>query len=190
MADWDLSTDPLLALGQGDPGPFEAFVRTHARVFFAYFRRQGAGLHRAEDLTQEVFLKLFHHAPRYRAQERLPAFCFRVARNVWIDDRRRARHRALELRGEDAPEELPEARDGAGPPEDVQAREEEARLIALLDQLPDIHRAVFELGVLEELPYTDIAAILDVPVGTVKSRMFHAVRKLRHLAGDASEGAA
>ena len=89
MADWDLPQDPLLALREGDPGPFESFVRSHTRLLFAFFRRLGAGSHRAEDLTQETFLKLHEKAHRYIPQERFGAFCYRVARNVWIDDRRR-----------------------------------------------------------------------------------------------------
>ena len=57
-------------------------------------------------------------------------------------------------------------------------------LRAALAELPDKHRLVFELGILQELPYADISAALEIPVGTVKSRMFHAVRKLREALGE------
>ena len=58
--------------------------------------------------------------------------------------------------------------------------------------LPDAHRAVFELAVLGELGYAEIGALLGIPVGTVKSRMFHAVRRLRAAWAEAhgTEGAA
>ncbi len=195
MADWDLRSDPLADLRDGDPGPFEAFVRSHARVFFAYFRRQGAGQHRAEDLTQDVFLKLYHHAARYRSEDRFQALCFRIARNIWIDDRRKSSTRGANVsidRDSDAESEA-RAREveDVGPVERVSIHEESGRLRGALRELPEPHRAVFELGVIEELGYADIGAILDIPVGTVKSRMYHAVRKLRRALGeDFEEGAA
>ena len=197
MADWDLPRDPLAALRAGDPKPFEAFVRSHARKLYAFFRRQGAGLHKAEDLAQEVFLKLHHHAPRYRPDERFGAFVLRVARNIWIDDRRRAGARLapsrLERRtpsGEPAePSVVSGLSEESGPFDRAVTAEEGARLHAALRELSEAHRAVFELGGLEELSYAEVASILGIPVGTVKSRMFHALRKLRQ-ALETEEGAA
>ena len=63
--------------------------------------------------------------------------------------------------------------------------EEVERLRVALASLPDHHRLVFELGVVQELPYAEIGEILEIPVGTVKSRMFHAVRKLQEALGGA-----
>ena len=194
MSDWDLPSDPIAALRDGNPGPFEAFVRDHARSLFAFFRRQGAGMHEAEDLVQEVFLKLHHHAPRYRPQERFPAFCMRVARNVLIDHRRR---KAARIPGPTGPAGATDA--GAAsveprpapvsqePPRRAELVEEVARLRAAVAGLPEHQRAVFELGVVEELAYAEIGSLLDIPVGTVKSRMFHAVRSLRRLLGEEDE---
>ena len=200
MADWDLPRDPLAALGAGDPGPFEDFVRSYARRFYHYFRRLGAGPHRAEDLTQEVFLKLHERAHRYQPEKRFRAFCFSVARNQWIDDCRRRGvrpdGRSLEAAvGEPRrAAESPGPRPAEDPFERAALRDEDRRVRAALEELGEGHRAVFELGVIEELPYPEIAEILDIPVGTVKSRMFHAVRKLRErLAderGEAGEGGA
>jgi len=195
MADWDLPQDPLLALREGDPGPFEGFVRSHARLLFTFFRRLGAGSHRAEDLTQETFLKLHENAHRYQPKERFAAFCHRVARNVWIDHRRRegARPRGVPIDAEGRPEAhrsdgRPHAvRQGSGhgpsplpgPLEHSSREEQDRRLRAAVSRLGEPHRAVFELAVIDELTYTEIGSLLDIPVGTVKSRMFHAVRKLR-----------
>jgi len=172
-----LPTDPLVALRAGDPAPFEAFVRARARTLVAYFLQQGAAPARAEDLTQEVFLKLYRGAARYRPEERFVAYCFRVARNVWIDDCRRAA-RALgaepsEGLESEAPGPWPDP--GAG----LVLAEEEQGLRALLDELPHPHRRVVELVFLGQLSYVEIGALLSIPVGTVKSRMFHALRRLR-----------
>ena len=187
---WDLPTDPLVALREGDPAPFEAFVRGAADRIAGFFRRQGASPEEAEDLAQDVFLKLHQNAARYRPEERFRSFCLRVARNVWIDARRRdaarVRPASLDQGVEDTGAGLGEALAAELPsPADAAALQEEARrLSAALLALPDHHRLVFEFGVVQEVSYGEISSILAIPVGTVKSRMFHAVRRLR----EASEG--
>lgn len=181
---WDFGEDPLIALQRGDPGLFEAFVLSETPTFLAFFLRLGARRAEAEDLVQDLFLKLFRNAESYTPQGRFAAYAFRVARNAWIDGARRRAHRPGEGRGEGEDEGglLLEAR-AAGAAEDPGAdlarREEVARLHAALATLGERHRLVFELGVLQDLPYGTIADMLDIPVGTVKSRMFHAIRKLR-----------
>lgn len=178
--DWDALGDPLVALRDGDPTVFETFVRSETPTFRGFFRRLGAAADEAEDLAQEVFVRLVRYAPRYRQQDRLEAFCFRTARNVWIDNRR---SRGLR-RGEttDTHEQLARVSDGQPEPIEPLARREEAeRALALLHQLPEGQRLVFELGVISERPYPEIARELGIPVGTVKSRMFNAVRRLREL---------
>lgn len=185
---WDFPRDPLVALREGDPAPFEEFVRRTSRKLLGFFRCLGAGVHLAEDLTQETYLKLYHHAPRYRAEQRFQAFCLQVAKNVWIDERRRRGNRP----GESAAGGPAEASTGGGgadaarprsaPPDPLAAatlQEEGLRARNALAGLPEGHRLVFELGVLQELSYAEIATLLAIPVGTVKSRMFHAVRRLR-----------
>jgi RNA polymerase sigma-70 factor (ECF subfamily) len=178
----DAEPDPLAALRDGDPGPFEAFVRAETPTLLAFFLRLGAGRAEAEDLTQDTFLKLFRHAPQYRAQDRFAPYALRVARNAWIDRRRRASVRPAPAAGGEAEDERPEVNEPVerrGPFELASAGEERRRVTDALAALPDHHRLVFELGVLQELPYAEIADALDIPVGTVKSRMFHALRRLR-----------
>ena len=201
---WDDDRDPLWALRNGDPALFEDFVRTEARSFVGFFLRLGAQVHEAEDLVQELFLKLYDHAQNYEPRERFAAYTFRIARNAWIDKRRRRSSRPDELSlegtgraGEDgASEPLGRRLSAEDAPvgSDLEQREELARMRAALDKLPENHRMVFELGVLQELPYAEIAQSMQVPVGTIKSRMFHAVRKMRSLLsavdGEAADGEA
>jgi len=179
MDRWQLPIDPLLALQHGETAPFESFVRSHARTMMAFFQQRGAPPGRLEDLAQEVFLRLHQGAARYRPEERFSSYCFRIARNVWIDECRRVGVRPeLARGGEDELEVEPIA-----PPVDplaslVEGEESEA-VQRLLATLPEAHRAVFELAVLGELSYGEIGAQLSIPLGTVKSRMFYAVRRLR-----------
>jgi len=183
---WDSDRDPLVALQAGDAALFEAFVADESPTFLAFFRRLGVGPSEAEDLVQEVFLKLFRHADTYQPSGRFEAFAFRIARNAWIDRSRRrgVRPRLVSAAGDDDDGDQPglEVPDtGPGPEARTETLEEAGRVGAALSQLSEGQRMVFELGVVQELAYHEIARLLEIPEGTVKSRMFHAVRKLRSL---------
>lgn len=185
---WDTDRDPLEALAAGDSGPFEAFVHASLPTFLGFFRRLGADEPEAEDLVQEVYLKLFQSARTYFPSGRFAPFAFRVARNAWIDRRRRG---AVQPRAAGGQEEGPvdpaapglEAHPGReqAPGGRQEQREEAQRVRTALASLPEGQRLVFELGVVQELSYAEIGALLEIPEGTVKSRMFHAVRRLREL---------
>ena len=180
--------DPLQALAAGDPVPFERFVTGQTPLFLAFFRRLGAGSADAEDLTQEVMLRLFKSADRYQTTGRFEAFAFRVARNAWIDRRRKASVRPLAALGGsgdgDQPDPLQQLESREPSPDSLaEGQETQQQLFAALAQLSEGHREAFRLGVLEKVPYSDIASRLQVPVGTVKSRVFHAVRHLRQILG-------
>jgi RNA polymerase sigma-70 factor (ECF subfamily) len=191
--------DPLEALRAGDRAPFEAFVQSETITFLAFFRRLGAGPTEAEDLVQETFLKLFRTVQTYQPSGRFAAYAFRVARNAWIDQKRRrasapgagAEGRAgaaAAAEEEDIPLAWAEAREGeAGPLERAERAEEAGRIRSAVQELNEGHRRVFELAVVEGLPYGEIAALLGIPEGTVKSRMHHALRKLRGRLEDSGE---
>jgi RNA polymerase sigma-70 factor (ECF subfamily) len=187
--EWHFEKDPLVALRDGDPGPFEAFVPEGLASLTGFFRRQGAGVAEAEDLSQEVLMRMVQRIDKYESQERFAAYVFRVARNAWIDSRRRRAARPQPIRletedGEDGIFKMDPIDPGAGPAHHMEVADEANRVAAALRNLSQSHREVFELGVLQELPYVEISALLDVPVGTVKSRMFHAMRTLRELLED------
>jgi RNA polymerase sigma-70 factor (ECF subfamily) len=194
----DGEQDPLAALRAGHPGPFEAFVVSETPRLMAFFARLGASQVEAEDLVQELFLKLFQQAQHYEHQGRFVPYVLRVARNAWIDRVRRRAVRVDEARPsgsaparEDADTELAEsdvawaASREADPSASAAQREQVAALRRAWCALPEHHRLVFELGVLQERSYQEIGELLDVPVGTVKSRMFYALRKLRELSSQA-----
>jgi RNA polymerase sigma-70 factor (ECF subfamily) len=182
-ARWDRDRDPLVALGQGRPALFEEFVRSEAGTLISFFQRLGGSRGEAEDLAQEVFLKLYRQAANYQPQGTFDAFALRIARNAWIDRRRRdaARISALPL---SAPEESGRgALEPAAEQPEVGHRliqaEERLRIRLALRRLSSNHAIIFDLAVVQALPYGQIADELDIPVGTVKSRVFHALRQLR-----------
>lgn len=183
MRRFDGTLDPLVALRRGDRQPFEDFVRSEAATFVRFFRRQGAAREEAEDLCQELFVKLFRAARSYVPSERFAAFAFRIARNAWIDrERRRATRGTATAAGENDPDEAVSSAQCSAP-EELGRREDASALARAIEGLSPRHRLVFDLAVVEELSYDEIARVLDVPVGTVKSRMFYAVRHLRAAVG-------
>ena len=189
---WDSDRDPLVALQAGNPGLYEDFVSLESTTFLAFFRRIGASRSEAEDLVQDVFLKMFRNVSTYQPSGRFEAYAFRVARNAWIDrQRRRAARPRLVGSGRDEEDErslLETAAEMPSPRLVAEQKEEAGRVQAALDHLSEGHRLVFELGVVQELAYSEISRLLEIPEGTVKSRMFHAVRKLREVLEGAREG--
>lgn len=185
--DWEDERDPLAALRAGDARPFEAFVEAELPTFLGFFARLGASPGEAEDHAQDLFLNLYQHSQTYQRRGRFLAYAFRVARNLWIDGARRSSHRerGSGQEGDDDVAPLERYPDPSleEPSAGLQRAEEASRLRLAVAGLSEPHRMVFELGVVQELPYQEIGAILDIPVGTVKSRMYHAVRKLQEALG-------
>lgn len=159
----------MLLSRQGDRSAFEALVRRHQRRLLNYFIRSGVSTD-AEDLVQQTFLRLYRYRNRYSARAKFTTFLYLLARQVWIDElRRRTRRRRLSDSLAAEPDNAPPAVTPALADDLQQA------LAGLSERL----RAVVTLGVLQELAYPEIAKILKIPVGTVKSRMFNALRELR-----------
>ncbi len=159
----------------GDEPAFVELVERWRPDLLRFFGLLGARPEEREDCTQEVFLRLFRHRDRYRPLpgSRFRAFLMRVARNVYIDLIRKQRRtvRCVELHEASLPVHASvDARVG-----DV--LDLEAALAALSEKL----RWVLVLNIWEGLEYADVAAVLGIPVGTVKSRIHYALCKLREV---------
>jgi len=162
----------MLRARDGDREAFAELVRRHQRSLLNFFRRCGVYTD-AEDLVQQTFVRLYRYRQRYAPSAKLTTFLYLLARQVWIDElRRRQRKEHLRQALEAEPEP---ALQRAVQPE----RSNGLDLDAALAALPEGLRLVVVLGVYQDLPYAEIARVLRIPVGTVKSRMFNALRLLR-----------
>jgi RNA polymerase sigma-70 factor (ECF subfamily) len=133
----------------------------------------------AEDLTQETFMRVWQHLPELRSQRALKAWVFRVARNEFLQHRRRA---GLDTVGFDGCAEAQRGDPAAPDPQMSLERKALRRAIrTAVDRLPDHYREVIVLYNLDGLSLAQIAEVLGVPVGTVKSRRAKAFTRLRHL---------
>lgn len=143
----------------------------------------------AVDLSQEVFLKAYSALDSYRPQYPFPAWLFRIARNATIDEIRRRRLDTVSLdepmKTEDGTiDRDPAAEETAGPEDVVLEAELEGRVERAIAALPDKYREPLVLRHAAEMSYDEIADALELPLGTVKTRIFRAREALREsLAG-------
>ena len=170
--------DPDAALmrrvARGDRAAFSELVARHHVALFRLFRRLGLDAHAAEDCVQDTFLRLLSAAPSYRTTAPFRAFLRRLARNALVDWTRRRKDAALSLRDPADPALTERATHAPESPTDVRAAV--ARLSLKL-------RDVVQLSVYEGLSHAEVAERLDIPEGTVKSRLHHALRRLREALG-------
>jgi RNA polymerase sigma-70 factor (ECF subfamily) len=147
--------------------------------------RMTGDLHRAEDLKQETFLRLFEKRKDYAPKGRFSTYLWRIALNLCYDELRRRQRRQESLRDplEDEADHGLEQRpaDSPGPDTRTADREEGELVRQTLLQLPEIYRTVLVLRHYEDLKLARIAEILEIPQGTVNSRMAEALRRLSGL---------
>jgi RNA polymerase sigma-70 factor (ECF subfamily) len=159
---------------RGDEPAWEELVRLHTRKVYALcYRFTGSGSE-AQDLTQEVFLRVFRTIRTFRSTEgSFATWLARVTRNLLIDHYRRTRQERVT---ESIEEQLPMLEEAgaaasARPDQAVAGREASEILQATLQRLsPDLREAVI-LRDLQEMEYREIAQVLQIPEGTVKSRI-------------------
>jgi len=164
----------LLAAGRGEGGAFERLVGLHEADLLARFRSQGLDEAAARDCAQETFLRLHRAAEGYEPRAPFTAFLALLARNSLADwRRRRTRREARETPLDGA--EAGSAELLAPPRLDV----ERLDLVAAVGRLPDSLRQTVALRYARGLSLAEIAERLQIPVGTVKSRLHHGLRRLR-----------
>lgn len=185
----DPETAILERLRAGDETALDQLVQRYQRELVGFFYHLCWDQLVAEELAQDVFVNVFRARSRYSPLAKVRTYLYRIAHNLWIDHLRRRRgHLSLDAEmGEDslrlvdclaAPESS--AADGVGGAETAARAESiRTRVQAALELLPEGQREVFVLANSHGMKYQEIAGVLGIPEGTVKSRMHNAVRTLR-----------
>ena len=179
-ADWAL----VQQCAEGDEVACTRLVTDHQRMVFQLALHLLGDQQEAQDLTQEVFLKVFRMLPQFRGQSTLRTWIYRIVvnqasnRQRWWRRRRKSQQVALEEHAA-VHGELPDVRNFAMPDRVLQQREVAGRVWNALDALPFDQRAVIVLREIDGLSYEEIATSLSVAVGTVKSRLARARESLR-----------
>jgi RNA polymerase sigma-70 factor (ECF subfamily) len=160
----------MCAVRDGEVAALSTLYERHQRALLNYFLRLGTTRANAEDLVQEVFMRILKYRATYRGGSRFATWMYYIARNARLDQLHKRRGEA-EWDDAYAPVELPA---------DIAQAEQEQRLLELaLARLPEEKREILVLSRYQELKYDDIAALLGCEPGTVKVRVHRAMRELR-----------
>jgi RNA polymerase sigma-70 factor (ECF subfamily) len=176
----------MLRYQQGDRGAFAQLVRRHQTALFNFALRQVRAPQAAEDIVQEVFVRVVQNATDFKHEARFTTWIYTITRNLCIDHlRKRAlrKHPSLdESRGEegDGPTLGEQTADPKASVErEATGTELKERIVRAVDTLPDEQREVFLMREVANLPFKEIAEITGVPENTVKSRMRYALERLQ-----------
>jgi len=185
-------TDEALMLRYqgGDRSAFATLVRRHKTPIYNFILRQIRSNPVAEDLTQDVFVRVVQSAADFRHSARFSTWVYTIARNLCIDQLRKAqlrRHPSLDQpsgqAGQDDGPTLGEKMADAHPDRIVDraaiGRQMSEHIQRAVEELPDDQREVFLLREVGNIPFKEIATMIGVPENTVKSRMRYALERLQ-----------
>jgi RNA polymerase sigma-70 factor, ECF subfamily len=202
-ADWSSLDDDILIKAhlKGDPNAFEVLFKKYreqvARLVYSIAKDDSL----VDDIVQEVFLLVYRHLAKFRQHAAFKTWVYRITVNEALRQLGRLKRWQPLPEGEFEPSRLPSAivvYDGGESPERVLIDGEQKRLVhRALDSIKPHHRMILVLYYLEDLSVQEIAEVLEIPEGSVKSRLFYARDSLRKVldpvldrgpAADAREG--
>ena len=166
----------------GDVDAFGELVERHQvrlrRFIFRYIRDE----HTATEIAQETFMKAYEQRHRWIPKAKFTTWLFTIGRNLCIRELRKASRRPYPEstatdESQDFLDTLPDSIDGPDRASNLSEQHRDA--LEALAELPEIYRETVILRVFENLPYSEIAAITDAPVGRLRVRMHEAIKKLR-----------
>lgn len=164
---------------KGDHEAFAALVNEHQRYVYNLALRVLQNEEEALDLTQEAFVRAWTALPNFRGQSRFRTWLYRIVTNLCYN-RLPSLRRSLNELGDDVITEIPET-DPAfdNPARGMESRELRSYLHKAMDNLDENYRLLISLRYQHELSYEEIAATLNLPLGTVKTGLFRAREQLR-----------
>ncbi|MBI2461443.1 MAG: sigma-70 family RNA polymerase sigma factor [Candidatus Rokubacteria bacterium] len=170
----------------GDLTGFEALVEKYKRRAYRLAYQVLRDQEEALDVAQEAFIKAYQSLPRFRGQSAFYTWLFRIIVNLAMDRHRQRVARQRAFGAEEVPPEEWERlapAGGAGPEDEAARAEQRRRIETALGVLPPHHRSIIILSDIEGLSYREIADVLEIPLGTVMSRLHNARKRLRRLLG-------
>ncbi|PKL44771.1 MAG: hypothetical protein CVV41_05230 [Candidatus Riflebacteria bacterium HGW-Riflebacteria-1] len=164
----------------GELETFAELVERYERLVFSFLLTRLNDLQEVEDIVQETFVKAFRHLASFDCERRFAAWLLTIARNLLIDSRRKAGRSVASTNLVNEVMLTDSAREAGSQPSEIVVRRERFRsIVVMIQELPEELRTPFLMRVINELPYQEIAEILDVPLQTVKNRIFKARGILR-----------
>jgi RNA polymerase sigma-70 factor, ECF subfamily len=173
-------TDLISRAAGGDPCAFQALVERHRSMVYRVAYQFAGNHHDAEDIAQDVFIKVYRSLDRFRQDAQLTSWMYRIVMNACIDHRRRQRSAIAAPFGDEAEQRMlntPE--DTPGPEDRAYAGELGQVLESEIGRLPSGQRVVFVMRHHQGMKLCEIADALGLAEGTVKRQLHAAVHRLR-----------
>lgn len=167
--------DLMLSASGGDIDAFDALCGRYRRRIEGFFYSLCWNSDAAQDYAQEVFVRLWLHRGIYKPTASFSAYIYRIAKNLWVSAIRSGKCRPNTIPLYDFCIED----DSSNLEKLMMSRYRDRRIRMAVDALPDHYRFVFIMCHYQDMRYQEIAEALEIPVGTVKSRMSAATRMLR-----------
>ena len=161
---------------QGDETAFRELVDQYKGLVFAVIARGVTNRGRAEELAQDVFLKIHKGLPYFRGESKLSTWIFRIVVNVLSQERPELASTSLDAEDDGRPKHEPEADDRA-----FSELVMKDRLQKAIERLPVPYQVLINGHYLKGMRYEELAEALEMPMGTVKTHLHRAKRRLRHL---------
>ena len=176
---------------QGDRRAYSLLYERYSNGVLSYLYRMLGNVEDVEAIGQEVFLRAFRFAPTYRYPQKFSTWLFTITRNLAINNARRKKRSPVrnfaELKIENADQTGNPSKVAADASADPEKREQIERMLKALDDLPNDQREVIVLGVFHDLSYAQMEEITGAKAVTLRSRMFHGLKKLARLLGGADD---
>lgn len=168
----------------GDTEAFRHLVEQYQKMVFALCYDLTGSMHDTEDLSQEVFIKMWRNLKSFRLEAKMSSWLYRITMNAWIDRNRRKNVRVhrnkMELKDEPVQKDPYSQNLEWNPEVQTDSALLDQQVKAALDTLSPRERAVFTLRHYEDLKLQTIGEQLGITTGTAKSLLFRAVRKLQN----------
>lgn len=179
----------MTRIGTGDESAFRELVERHQHAVVGMIAKMLRDPIEAEDLAQQVFLRVWKHARRWKPEARFTTYLFTITRNlVYNETRRRSRRKEVSVdERQDEKGFEPSGQTRSEPDAEVERAEMHDEIDAAIAGLPEAQRTAVVLYSYESMPYEEIAEVLGTSVSSVKSLLFRARSTLRgklsHLLG-------
>lgn len=181
ISDNDVDVALMLRVGDGDEAAFEELIERHQHPVIGTVAKMLGNSSDAEDIAQQVFIRLWKSAPRYQPTAKFTTFLFTIARNlVFNESRRRSRKKeySMEEREDDFHLQTPD-KQNASPDQELLQAELQNSVDQAIAALPEKQRMAVILRRYEGMPYDEIGRVLELSIPAVKSQLFRARNSLR-----------